>query len=106
MAVTKMHLQESPYRAIESGEKRFETRLFDEKRKQLEVGDEIEFVLRDEHGEPTDESLTRSILALHRYQTFADFYEDHPNELHQGDARDYYSEAAEAEYGVVAIELG
>lgn len=38
-----MKLNDNPFAAIEKGEKTIELRLYDEKRKKINVGDEIEF---------------------------------------------------------------
>lgn len=39
----KMKLQQSPFERIKEGKKSVEFRLFDEKRKQIKIGDQIEF---------------------------------------------------------------
>ena len=97
----KMHLNKEPFREIESGRKRFEVRLFDEKRQALAVGDVIEFVLRPD----CVESFEKKVVGLHQYETFTDFYAEHPEEKGEVTAYDFYTKEDEAEYGVVAIEL-
>ena len=39
----KMKLNESPFERMKNGTKTIEFRLYDEKRKQIKVGDQIEF---------------------------------------------------------------
>ena len=39
----KMKLKESPFERIKNGTKTIEFRLYDEKRKQIKIGDKIEF---------------------------------------------------------------
>jgi len=97
-----MHLHEIPFRAIERGEKKIEVRLFDEKRQAISVGDVIEFLLRPDNTK----KIEKKIVALHRFPTFADFYNVYPAELSISDARDYYSSEDEQRYGVLAVELG
>jgi len=98
----KMRLCEAPYRAIERGEKKIERRLFDEKRRELKVGDVIEFSLAD-----SDEKLERTIVGLHVFPSFAAMWEQFPDELGKGPESmyEYYSAEDEAKYCVVAIAL-
>ena len=62
----KMKLYEEPFRAIESGKKTVEVRLYDQKRRKLEQGDTIEFTKLP--GE--DEKLTVKVTELCTYPTF------------------------------------
>lgn len=98
-----MNLQEAPFRAILSGDKIVERRLYDAKRRELAVGDVIEFSLVG-----SDENLERTIVGLHVFPSFAAMWEQFPDQ--QGREADsmyeYYSKEDEAKYGVVAIELG
>ena len=109
----EMSLRESPYRAIESGDKTVELRLFDPKRQSLRVGDEIRFSLVG--GE---ESVTAEVVGLHYFPSFAALYEamipvvgavglgysdgDTPD---PADMLEYYSEDAITRFGVVGIEI-
>lgn len=97
----KMRLDEMPYRDIESGKKRFEVRLNDEKRQALQVGDVIEFTLRPDFVE----TFEKKIVGLHKYDTFADFYSEHPKEKGEVTAYDFYTKDDEEMYGALAIEL-
>ena len=67
-----MRLPEEIFEKIKSGQKTIETRLLDEKRKVLQVGDIIEFSKR-----PTlHEKLQVKIIDLKTYKTFEEVYEN------------------------------
>lgn len=104
-----MKLWEAPFQSIKTGLKRVEMRLFDEKRAQIKVGDQIEFTNTD-----TGETLLCNVKGLYRYENFEKLYENHDkiaigyqeNEI--ADPRDmlaYYSQEQIDRYGVVAIEI-
>lgn len=95
-----MHLHESPFRRIQSGEKWIESRLYDEKRQALEIGDVVEFSLRE-----SDETICKTITSLHRFASFDELFSQYPEER-DNNVRQYYSEEDEQKYGVVAIEFG
>ncbi len=44
----QMKLQREPFNKVLSGEKIIESRLYDEKRQQVKVGDQIEFICADD----------------------------------------------------------
>ena len=60
----EMGLQNKWFDAIESGRKKFELRLFDDKRKQINVGDTIVFTSKD------GRKLKREVVCIIREQTF------------------------------------
>ena len=106
-----MKLRPEPFSSIRSGEKTFELRLFDEKRRKISVGDTVRFVNTD-----TAEVLVRRVCALHRFDSFAALYEALPltkcgytkenvKNASPLDMNMYYSAEEEAVYGVLAIEL-
>ena len=45
-----MNLNDTPYNMIKSGRKTIELRLYDEKRRMISIGDEIEFVIANNDG--------------------------------------------------------
>ena len=105
----KMKLDRRPFEMIKSGQKTFELRLYDEKRRAVATGDLVEF---DCEGE----TLTRRVVAIHRFESFAELYASLPltrcgyteEDVSAADPRDmelYYSTEKQAAYGVVAIEL-
>ncbi|MFA7245238.1 MAG: ASCH domain-containing protein [Candidatus Magasanikbacteria bacterium] len=70
--IQTMRLPEEIFEKIKSGQKTIETRLLDEKRKVLQVGDIIEFSKR-----PTlHEKLQVKIIDLKTYKTFEEVYEN------------------------------
>jgi ASC-1-like (ASCH) protein len=75
--IHQMGLYERPFCSIKSGKKTVEVRLYDEKRRGIQVGDIIEFVkVPDEK-----ETVKVKVIALHPYETFADMYRDIPFSL-------------------------
>lgn len=107
--IHKMKLKDKPFKSIKAGTKTIELRLYDEKRKLLNVGDVIEFTNID-----TKEVIKAEILQLHRFNNFDDLYK-HFNKISMGyeenevakpsDMEEYYSKEEQQEYGVVGIEI-
>jgi ASC-1-like (ASCH) protein len=108
----EMHLNESPYRQIKGGRKRFEARLFDEKRQELRVGGVGKIYLRPEDKE----FYFVRIVDLKDYMSFEkmfldlgvfDFGWEKGVGARQAaeDMRKYYSFEDEEKFGVLGIEL-
>ncbi len=107
-----MKLNPSPFNMISSGEKTIELRLYDEKRRRIKIGDEIEF-------ENTDDStlvLNTQVLVLHRFCSFDELYStlpllkcgytpDNVAAAKPSDMEFYYPIEQQEKYGVVGIEL-
>lgn len=68
----KMKLQSEYYEFISKGTKRIEIRLFDEKRKQINLGDTIQFLKEPE----LKESFEAKVIGLLRYNSFEDMFND------------------------------
>lgn len=68
----EMNLNNSAFQNIKKGVKKFELRLYDEKRKIINLGDTITF----HNLNDSDDIISVKVLALLRYPTFADFFED------------------------------
>lgn len=104
-----MTLATSPFEKIASGKKIIESRLYDEKRRQIHIGDQIEFVCTDE---PIRKISTR-VLAVYRYKSFVELFSAFPSEYFGGSSRDeliaeiraFYSKEDEEKYGVVGIKI-
>ena len=103
------HLNETPYRLIESGTKTIEMRLNDEKRQKLKKGDILEFINRS-----TDEVLFTKVKELHYFDNFTELYKVFPKEAlgylpdeeaKPEDLEIYYPLEEQKQYGVVAIEI-
>ena len=106
-----MKLHHAPFEKIKSGEKTIELRLFDEKRQKINPGDKIVFT-----NNATGETLTKTVLKLHRFDSFEDLYKALPLlqcgytaedivTAHPSDMERYYSAEEQKKYGVVGIEL-
>lgn len=65
----QMRLHPEPFNKIKNGTKTIEMRLYDEKRRQLQLGDIIEFENRE-----TGEKLGAQIVNFHRFASFAELY--------------------------------
>lgn len=104
-----MKLSSDPFEKIVRGEKLIESRLFDEKRQQIVIGDEIEFSEKDN---PEKKVKTRVKGLLH-YKSFKDLFSDHEPSLFGAESKDFlfnqikqfYSDEDERKYGVVGIRI-
>lgn len=105
----EMKLAQEPFEKIRDGRKTIESRLYDEKRKAISIGDEIVFTRNDN---ATQEVLT-TVVALHTFMDFRALMtalpaekfgwttaEEAINEIGQ-----FYSNEDVAKAGVVGIEL-
>ena len=107
--IHNMKLKEEPFETIKSGTKTIEMRLYDEKRRKVQVGDIIEFT-----SLATGEKISTQVLALHVYSSFEDLYNKF-NKLSLGyaeheialytDMEQYYLPTEIEKYGVVGIEI-
>lgn len=104
-----MRLATKYFEKFANGRKTIECRLYDEKRRQLKIGDRIEF--SDAHH--SDKKITISIIALHQAVSFsalldqfpiAQFGEDNKEQMLAA-LKIFYSEADEKKFGVVGIEI-
>ena len=107
-----MNLVPSAYAKIEAGTKTIELRLNDEKRQKISVGDEIVFT----NSVKTNLSLRCRVIALHKFSSFKELYENLPllkcgythNDISTATPDDmdvYYSKQAQEVYGVIGIEI-
>ena len=106
-----MKLHTSPFEMIKNGQKTIELRLFDEKRQQINIGDNIVFT-----NNSTGETLDTIVTKLHRFNNFEELYKSLPllkcgytNEdistANPADMEQYYSIDEQKKYGVIGIEL-
>lgn len=107
-----MNLKPEPFEHMACGTKTIELRLYDEKRRLIQVGDTLVF----HHTEDSTRTLTAVVTALHCYPDFVALYDAlplercgyRPEELADASPSDmdaYYSREKQARYGVVGIEL-
>ena len=107
MAEHSMKLQRQPFEKIKKEQKTIEMRLYDEKRRQIAVGDTIAFRCEEE-------CVTVRVRALHRFPDFAALYGALPHGMlgygaeetaHPSDMEQYYSQEEQQRYGVLGIEI-
>ncbi len=102
----KMKLQENPFERIKNGTKTVEFRLYDEKRKQIKIGDKIEFSKLPD----MTEKLLVEVLDLYREESFEKLFrklftdEKEIVEKVKGMYR-FYSQEEQDKYGVLGIKI-
>jgi ASC-1-like (ASCH) protein len=107
MQTHTIHLHPKPYAAVSGGSKAIELRLYDDKRRQIKLGDELLFVSRQDEAQTTRTRVTGLLF----YQSFADLFahtdaaafggSDAVSLLHE--IRQFYSAADEQVSGVIGI---
>lgn len=104
-----MHLKEEPFNSIKNGTKTIEMRLFDEKRQQLKIGENIKFI-----NDKTGEELLTKIVNLHKFKSFEELYKNFDKiklgykeweVAKSSDMLKYYPQSQQQKYGVVGIEI-
>ena len=109
MTIHSLQLATIPFNAIMSGDKIIESRLFDEKRQLIQLGDTIEFTNR----ESPDQKISVRVVGLLRYNTFHDlFSHNNPSkfggesvEWLENQINEFYSIDEQRENGVIGIEF-
>jgi len=105
-----MRLDPAPFDEISHGLKTIESRLNDEKRQQIKIGDTIEFYKRPE----CKEKVEVKVLELHKYGTIKECVEDLPvncwgprfkSKEQLLSASWHYSEDEIKKYGLLAIKI-
>ena len=102
----KMKLNESPFERIKNGTKTIEFRLYDEKRKQVKIGDQIEFSKLPD----LQERLIVDVIELYREDTFENLFKKlyiNEDEIKKKTKSmyQYYSPEEEKKYGVIGIKI-
>ena len=107
--IWEMNLHPEPFESIKSGRKNIEMRLFDDRRKDIKVGDTIVFT-----NNKTLEKLSVEVINLYRFASFEELYQ-HFDKTRLGYSEDeianpkdmekYYSVESILRYGVLAIEI-
>ena len=107
-----MKLHAAPFEMIKSGKKIYELRLYDEKRRQIAVGDEIVFTERGN----ASRNIRCSVVGLHVFPSFKELYsslplllcgyaEENISSASYLDMEQYYSAEEQREFSVVGIEI-
>ena len=104
-----MNLQPKYFDFIKDGTKRIELRLYDEKRRSIQLGDIIEFAKSEE------EKFKAEVIGLLRYNSFADLFEDFDISILADSSMtkqellealgEFYTEEKQAEFGVIGIRI-
>lgn len=109
MITHKMRLSPEPFGKIANGTKKIESRIFDEKRKAIRVGDRIEF----SNSENNEDKITVRVRGLYVYDSFENLFDDFPPEYF-GDASKkslideisrFYTKKEQSENGVIGIRI-
>ena len=109
MSQHELKLATEPFEAIVSGRKTIESRLYDDKRQQIQLGDTIVFTNR----EKPEQTVTVRVVGLLRYQTFESLFARNEPTKFSGPDKDwllsqiheFYSLEDEHENGVIGIEF-
>ncbi|MDD4358414.1 MAG: ASCH domain-containing protein [Candidatus Pacebacteria bacterium] len=109
MTVHKMKLSAIPFEKIVSGKKIIESRLYDEKRRQISLGDKINFTCSNNQSK----SVSTTITALYRYPNFENLFSDFSPSLFGGNSKEelieeiksFYSKEEQEKYGVIGIKI-
>ena len=104
-----LQLATTPFNAITSGSKTIESRLYDEKRQAIQIGDTIIFTNR----ENTSQTVSVKVVGLLRYETFHDLFVSIGPEKFGGESAEwlenqiteFYSLEDQQQYGVIGIEF-
>ncbi|ASI13692.1 ASCH family RNA-binding protein [Candidatus Mancarchaeum acidiphilum] len=110
--IHEMSLYEDPFEKIKGGRKSIEVRLYDEKRRKVNVGDAIVFRKLPDKSE----SLRVVVVGYSVFGSFRDLFMNfdkskfgHPENISIDDqiklSRQYYTEDKEKEYGVMGIHI-
>ena len=70
MTTHQLTLATEPFNAITSGNKTIESRLYDEKRQKIQIGDQIIFTNRDN----SSQTANVKVIGLLRYATLHDLF--------------------------------
>ena len=102
----KMKLNKSPFERIKNGTKKVEFRLYDEKRKQIKVGDKIEFSKLPD----LEEKLLVDIVELYREDKFENLFKKLYSDEEEIERKtkamyEIYSPEKEQQYGVLGIKI-
>lgn len=109
MTTHSLQLATIPFEAIANGTKTIESRLYDEKRQLIQLGDELIFTNRED----ASQIIKARVIGLLRYETFHDMFTHNlPEkfgmdsvELLEVQIKEFYSPEAQEKYGVIGIEF-
>ena len=105
----KLNVKEKYYNLLKSGNKTIELRLFDNKRKNIKIGDYIEF----SNNSDANDKFISQVTNLHRADNFAELCQKidckkagFPDIKELIDVLEkFYSQEKQNEFGVIGIEI-
>lgn len=107
--IHNMNLQDNPFESIDKGIKTVEMRLYDEKRRKINIGDIILF-----DNDNTDKLIKTEVESLHIFRDFTELYNffdkislgyEEDEVVNPVDMSQYYSDEDIKKYGVVGIKI-
>ena len=109
MTTHEMKLQPEIFNSIKNGTKQIESRLFDEKRQQIQLGDTIVF----KNTTDLNDAVETQVIGLLRYPTFTSLFSDFEPSMFGGESAQgledqiysFYSKEDEAKCGVLGIRI-
>jgi ASC-1-like (ASCH) protein len=104
-----MKLAAVPFKKIQNGSKIIESRLYDDKRSLISIGDYIEF---SNNSNPQEKVKTK-VKALYGYGTFLELFSQFPSEYFGEESKDFlieeietfYSKEDQKKFGVLGIKI-
>ena len=108
--IHELRLNREPFDSIKAKTKTIEMRLYDDKRKKIQVGDTIIFSLRNDQSQ----TITTKVKSLTCFDSFKDLYNAYDKvvlgykqnqDAKPEDMTEFYSQEEQALFGVVAIEI-
>ena len=105
----KLNVKEKYYNMLKSGIKTIELRLFDEKRKNIKIGDFIEF----SNNSNANDKFSAKVINIHRAQNFVELCKNincnnagfATNEELMKALEEFYTLDRQKQYGVIGIEI-
>ncbi|OGE80874.1 MAG: hypothetical protein A3C04_00200 [Candidatus Wildermuthbacteria bacterium RIFCSPHIGHO2_02_FULL_45_25] len=109
MVIHQMRLSANPFEKVAAGVKIIESRLFDEKRRKINIDDQIEFTCIDNPSR----KIIANVEALYRYSNFENLFSDFPSGYFGSSSKEVllmeiekiYSKEEQEKYGVIGIKL-
>lgn len=102
-AIFTMHLDDEPFAKIKNNQKTIELRLYDEKRKNIKLGDFISFI------DPNENIINVKVIGLYIFPSFADLLQRLPHskvgDYTASDMQNYYALDDQIKHGVIGIEF-
>lgn len=107
-----MSLYDIPFQMIKSGAKTIELRLYDAKRKMIDINDTIEFINKDNRFQ----TIITQVIGIYVFDNFTELYKKLPlrkcgytdegiGSASPEDMNIYYSKEVQQKYKVVGIEV-